>query len=163
MTSPDILPIVIDRFEDDGKCLRVRRQYNSNVTVGSVAGEKHRRDGYRRVQINGRKYQAHRVLWLMRYGKWPDGEIDHIDGDPENNAADNLRDVPHRQNSRNRKRQTNNTSGYPGVYFEDNAWNATIKVDGKRISLGRFHLKRSAIWARKEAEREHGYTTRGGE
>ena len=42
--------------------------------------------------------------------------------------------------SRNQRMQKNNTSGYKGVYFkkDNNKYQAQIKVNKKRIHLGRF-------------------------
>ena len=47
--------------------------------------------GYRQLTINGRSYLAHRMAWLYVNGEWPKGQIDHIDGNNQNNHPDNLR------------------------------------------------------------------------
>lgn len=47
---------------------------------------------------------AHRVAWFLYYDEWPDLEIDHIDNDKTNNRIENLRDVEHSVNLRNRRR-----------------------------------------------------------
>lgn len=57
--------------------------------VGEVAGSL-RKDGYVKIQVDGRFYQAHRLAWLCVYGVWPSA-IDHIDGNRANNAIANLR------------------------------------------------------------------------
>jgi malate synthase len=44
------------------------------------------------------------LVWFITYGKFPDGVIDHLDGDPSNNRIENLRDVPQRVNMQNRKK-----------------------------------------------------------
>lgn len=51
---------------------------------GQEAGYQ-RKDGYRQICFNQKKYLTHRVAWLLHYGSWPVGDIDHIDGNPSNN------------------------------------------------------------------------------
>jgi hypothetical protein len=62
-------------------------------------------DGYTRIRINGNLFRAHRLVWFVTYGKFPDNDIDHIDGDKSNNRIENLRDVSQRVNSQNRKKR----------------------------------------------------------
>lgn len=94
--------------------------------------------GYIRVGLDCRTYYAHRVMWLMQTGEWPDKEIDHINGVRTDNRWANLRHATHAQNGRNRRRQRDNTSGFTGVYLHKptKRWRARINVAGKRISLG---------------------------
>ena len=75
-------------------------------------------DGYVMVNIDRTRYYAHRLIWLMRFGEWPEGEIDHIDGDRSNNRLENLRCVSKSGNMRNQKRNSRNTSGFPGVVWD---------------------------------------------
>ena len=60
---------------------------------------------------------------------------------------------------RNRKKQRNNTSEYTGVCFDKarGKWQAYIKVDGKKKSLGYFHTKEEAAAVYEEAaQKEFG-------
>ncbi len=51
-----------------------------------------RRDGYFELQHRRKKYLAHRIVWTLLHGQIPpDKVIDHRDGDPSNNAPENLR------------------------------------------------------------------------
>src|ERR1035437_8173818 len=70
----------------------------------------------------------------------PKDQVDHEDNDGLNNRRYNLRVATHAQNQRNRGKQANNKSGYKGVYWDyrSNKWRAEIRVNGKRIFLGRF-------------------------
>jgi hypothetical protein len=115
--------------------------------------------GYLRGTIKGGHYRAHRVLWVLRNGCWPEGEIDHIDGNKTNNKAGNLRDVPKCQNQRNRKMDCQNTSGKMGVWYRKsiNRWIARITVNNKKIWLGQFTTMEAAIQAREKAEKLHGF------
>lgn len=67
-------------------------------------------------------------------------EVDHRDNNGLNNCRDNLRHCTHAQNMQNRKIQGNNRSGYKGVFWckREKRWIASIGVQGKQITLGRF-------------------------
>ena len=115
--------------------------------------------GYLRAELGGKLFQAHRVAFALFHGHWPDGDIDHINGDPSDNRPVNLRDVPHVENMRNQALRSDNRSGRVGVYLhkQSGKWAAAIRVDGRVQNLG-LHLDRaSADAARAKAERQHGY------
>jgi hypothetical protein len=45
----------------------------------------------RYLQLKGRKYPAHAVVWFMHYAQWPDRKaIIHKNGNPNDNRIDNL-------------------------------------------------------------------------
>ena len=67
---------------------RVQRGLRGDI--GKPTGS-YDKDGYVILQINGKKYKAHRVAWLWMTGEWPEHEIDHKDGQPWNNVWLNLR------------------------------------------------------------------------
>lgn len=107
-------------------------------------------------------YYAHRLAWVMHYGKPPKGQIDHINGDPSDNRACNLRDVDGSTNIRNRGLQSNNTSGHTGVQWckRRNRWKAVIVLGGKVRVIGLFRQKSDAIAARRNVAAENGFTER---
>lgn len=109
------------------------------VSAGSVAGTKEK-NGYRKIMLDRRFYGSHRLAWLFIYGEWPNGIIDHIDGNPSNNSASNLRLSNTSLNAANKKISISNTSGFKGVSFVKSTgkWYASIKVNGKSIGLGHY-------------------------
>lgn len=121
------------------------------------------RNGYFIGQVGGHKthvaYFAHRLLWALEFGSWPDGEIDHINGSRTDNRISNLRCVTSLENARNLARPRNNTSGVIGVSFRKSAnkWYAYIRVHETMISLGFFDEFQDAVRARKAAERAYGF------
>ena len=129
--------------------------------VGKEAGSvwRQHRSSYRQVTIDGIKYFAHRVCFLLHFGAWVEGEIDHIDGNGLNNRISNLRAVTRAMNARNHPRQVNNTSGTTGVYWNHacRKWQANIGVAGRLVHLGLFHRLEQAVEVRKLAERHYGY------
>lgn len=115
--------------------------------------------GYYRVGVRGKKYKAHRIAWLMTYGQWPKGQIDHINGIRMDNRLCNLREASNAENQRNRAAQRNNTSGFKGVYWDKSRskWLAKIDVGGERHHLGRYKTPEEAHAAYcKAAEEFHG-------
>lgn len=117
------------------------------------------KEGYLRGGAFGRQYYAHRVAWLLHYGSWPEGPIDHINGVKSDNRIENLRVVTPEQNQKNRKRDTRNKSGAVGVYWVNrlNRWQVQIGVNGKEKHIGLFKDFDEAVVARKEAEVKYGY------
>lgn len=72
------------------------------------------------------------VIWRLAGNKLPDElELDHIDGNRLNNKTNNLRVVDRRINSRNRKKRSDNTSGYTGI-----SWNKGHKAYAIRKTIG---------------------------
>jgi predicted RNA methylase len=67
-------------------------------------------------------------------------QVDHIDRDKLNNQQSNLRVCTRSQNVQNSNLRSTNTSGYRGVFFENNTdkWVARITKDYRKRFLGRF-------------------------
>jgi hypothetical protein len=135
--------------------------------AGTVAGWISRQEtGHMKITLNGASYFLHRLAWLYQTGAMPAFEIDHIDGNPGNNAWTNLRDVTHRQNSRNTKPRKTILDELPrlkGARFHRTTgrWQASIIVDGKSHYLGLFPTQRLAHSAYCEAAvRLHGECAR---
>lgn len=127
---------------------------------GSEAGSLDKSSGYVCIRLDGKLYQAHRIIWEMFNGPIPEGmQIDHINHIRCDNRLINLRLVTQKENRKNNSRQKNNTSGIAGVYWDKNRgkWHVQIKLDGKTRALGRFDDFFEACCARKSAERFLGF------
>lgn len=83
--------------------------------------------------------------------------IDHINRNKLDNRKCNLRIATKEVNGINRGLQSNNTTGYKGVYFDKRrrVWKAWVKVSGKLITLGSYPTKEEAIAARKAGEEKY--------
>jgi len=112
--------------------------------AGAIVGHVDAIKGYRRMQVDGHNCRAHRLAWLIAYGEWPMGDIDHIDGNRDNNAIANLRLASSMQNAANRRRSARNKSGFKGVVARDGGWRAQIRRNGRFISLGTHPTKEQA-------------------
>lgn len=113
--------------------------------------------GHIQIRLFGRLYAAHRLVWLHVTGKWPDDQIDHIDGNPANNAFSNLRLATNAQNSRNKRLSKSNSSGVKGVYWakDRRKWGAAIRVNYRRIHLGFYEKIEDAEAAYAKASMQH--------
>jgi HNH endonuclease len=66
--------------------------------------------------------------------------VDHINGDTLDNRRSNLRICTNRQNLLNRKKPSNNTSGFVGVHWnkQKNKWHTRINDRGHNYHVGYF-------------------------
>ncbi|WP_209599399.1 HNH endonuclease [Ruegeria sp. HKCCSP351] len=110
-------------------------------------------------RIDGRLVGANRAAIALIKGRWPENDVEHINGVKTDNRYVNLRECTQAENRRNYPRQSNNTSGTTGVVWDKRKerWIARIKVDGRMIWLGRHLDKDDAIAARKAAEAKYGF------
>lgn len=125
------------------------------VKAGDIAGNK---SGNRlQLMVDGLPTLVHRFIWLYVHGKWPDGVIDHIDGNGHNNRLSNLRYVSQHVNTQNnREARSNNQTGFLGVIFDKsrNLYRSEITLNGKNRYLGRFKTPEEAHEAYLKAKRK---------
>lgn len=129
-------------------------QGNGRMKAGSRAGTTNRK-GYRQIVFRGRALYEHRIAWFLMTGTWPQDQVDHLDGDKQNNALANLRLATNAQNGQNaRKPRTTNESGLLGAHKHKNGWAARIGINGKYKHLGLFRTPEEAHEAYLKAKRE---------
>jgi hypothetical protein len=124
--------------------------------AGDVAGHVNS-FGYRCIQLDGREYRAHRLVWLYVNGTWPNGQLDHINGIKDDNRICNLREATTAQNQQNLRRpRSDNTSGYLGVTWDKRRgkWRAQIGTNGAIRHRGYFTTPEDAHQAYVQAKRE---------
>ena len=157
MIDQNRLKEVFSYNEHTGKFIRLIALSN-RVKVGDIAGYGHS-TGYKQISIDGNQYFSHRLAWLYVHGKWPEHEIDHINGIRDDNRIENLRCVDRQENSRNTAVNKNNTSGVSGVSWckHHKKWFSRIFISHTAQSLGYFTNFFDAVCARKSAENKHGF------
>lgn len=103
---------------------------------------------------SGESNRLHRLLLNLEYGDERQG--DHINGNTLDNRRANLRIVTKNDNAKNRKVNSNNTSGRRGVYFEIRRgkpkWRISLSIDGKLKSFGDYDSIEEAILVREKVE-----------
>lgn len=116
--------------------------------AGSIAGTTNSYYGYVSICIDRKHYKAHRLAFLYMTGKMPTEEVDHRDGDRQNNVWTNLKGSNRSENASNCALRSDNESGVVGVGFHKKRkqWRARIK--GQHI--GWFTTKEEAALAREQ-------------
>ena len=114
--------------------------------------------GYVKTKFYGKDIKLHRLLLGII-----DTErallVDHISGDTLDNRRANLRTCLPRENSKNQKLHSNNSSGFKGVSYNSKArkYQAGIRANNKNISLGCYITAQEAALAYDRAAiRLHG-------
>lgn len=124
---------------DTGVFTWLRKHHGKHLRrAGTIDSE-----GYIRIIIRGRYFQAHRLAWLYMTGTFPI-QVDHKDLNRTNNAWSNLRAATHSQNMANKRCRA--SSGLKGAYkcARTAKWNAYISDNGRQKYLGRFDTKEEA-------------------
>jgi len=140
-----LLLIADDMLEyRDGK-LYWKKHANTWVSSGRSAGYT-LPSGYIRIQLRGKNYFEHRLVYLMHHKKLPK-YIDHINGDRSDNRIDNLREATMQQNNRNVGKKRTNSSGYKNVHWDSKwkKWRVTFRANGGMKSFGYYEDLNDAV------------------
>lgn len=115
--------------------------------------------GYLIGRFRGVNLKAHRVAWAIHYGEWPNGWIDHVNGNPSDNRISNLRIVDPVGNAQNQRLKSSNKSGEQCIsWFERDAkWMVKITKNRQQIHIGYFDDLRDAVIARDAAYKAAGF------
>lgn len=140
------------------------KQSSSNrIKIGGIAGNtwfnKHNGKIYKRIFVKDKLYYSHRLAWFYVYGAWPEQEIDHVNGNGEDNRLINLRCVSSSENKKNMKIKSSNNSGVSGISFHKkaNKWMCRITVNKKTIYIGLFEDINDATLAIKKYREIYGF------
>lgn len=89
---------------------------------------------YWKCEYNDKAILVHRVIYYLNTGQLDETKvIDHIDGNPQNNNIENLREITYAENSRNKKMGSNNRTGITGIH-ENHDYVVTWAENGKHFS-----------------------------
>lgn len=129
---------------------RIKYRSRGRGRIGTV-----NTDGYLQIRVAGVLCMAHRLAWMIVYGRWPVRLLDHKNRIRLDNWIFNLREVDDLGNAHNRGVQRNCKTGVPDVCWNatNGNWRARITFNGVRKELGSFDRLEDAVSARLAAER----------
>jgi len=121
---------------------------------GYAVRRESRKLGYRIIRM-------HRQILGLGHGDARD--VDHINLDRLDNRQSNLRATTHSRNCMNRSRQSNNTTGFKGVFQDGRSMKfcAQIGVNGSRLKSKLYEKPEDAYaWYCEKAGQLHGQFAR---
>lgn len=131
----------------DAKDLPMLNKYTWRIV------KNHSGNFYAVTNVKGKTVRMHRFIMNAA----PGITIDHIDRDSLNNQKSNLRACSNTENSRNVARRRDAVhSIYKGVKKNKDGWFcARIRVNGKRLHLGRYKTQEEAALRYNKAAKEY--------
>ena len=153
--TQEILKSLIKYIPETGEFFwRVRKGgMMPNSRCGAIKGS-----GYLYIHIDGKSYVASRLAHLYMVGTFPDSN-DHINHIKDDDRWENLRNVPFKDNLKNKSLDKRNKSGTTGVYWRNSTkkWLVSICINRKLKHIGCYDNLSKAICVRKTAEKKYGF------
>ena len=133
------------------------------LSTNAVAGCKDSH-GYVVLKIGSKMFKAHRLAFLYMLGRFPKGDVDHVNMQRADNRWINIREATRRENNVNLRSRPGSSSKFLGVAFSKthSKWAARIRTPQGRKLLGYFDCEVAAAMAyHRAAKSEHGDFARG--
>jgi HNH endonuclease len=137
----------------------VGRNYLVDTFLGKIYDRKRNQEhtgwkykGYIMVDVNSEKIGLHRLIYQLYHQKTLPRhiQVDHIDGDKQNNSILNLRAVSAQVNCLNKhKARKDSKSGIIGIYCTKSK---KYRAEFRHDKLGTFNTLQEAIEARERAK-----------
>lgn len=153
MITQNRLKEVLDYNSDTGVFVRKLKQ--TGVKQGKVSGSL-TNEKYKVTSIDRKTYKCHRLAWLYMTGEFPNGQIDHINGNRSDNRFCNLRDVSKQQNIQNQRtaQRSNKSTGVLGTFKNGKKFAARISHGNIKKYLGTYPTIEEASKAYIAAKRD---------
>jgi hypothetical protein len=136
---------------------------NKNNLIGKKVGGL-TTSGYVVINIGYFQHRAHRLAFLYQTGAMPSSNLDHLNGEKDDNRWCNLREASNHQNMCNKKRYRGKKTGLCGAQWAEKAqvWRVFFSIDKKNTYLGAYDTIFEAAAVRISMQNNNGYTSRHG-
>lgn len=124
--------------------------------LGALVGTPNR-DGYLTVNLIGRMFFIHHLVWAAEHRAWPSENLDHYNKNNQDNRIQNLREANQVLNGANKRLYKNNKTGYMGVSYsaELGKYKSSVASNGKQHHCGYFPTAKEAYEARRALIAQH--------
>ena len=129
-------------YDHETGIVRNKIHRGSKAKKEQISGWIH--EGYICVEINSKQFKMHRIIWRLYYGYWPNGLIDHINGNKLDNKICNLREVTLRQNQQNRNVHRNGKLVGSSFIKKKKIFRSSIVLNKKQYHLGVYKTELEA-------------------
>lgn len=111
--------------------------------------------GYLRVDLFGKHFRVHRLIYLMFHGRLPK-ILDHINGNKLDNRIENLRPATAAQNKFNSVKPKTNKSGIKNVFWNKQLkkWTVSMSVKNKAKYFGSYETIEEAAQVAQQKRNE---------
>jgi hypothetical protein len=139
---------------ETGEITRIWEPYRWGRRPGKTGGRL-RYDGYRAFRYMQRFFSGQVLAWVLHYGEWPKGYVDHINGNTSDNRITNLRVCTMTENQHNRRPDKGRK--YKGPTLNKGKWRCQIHLPGRPMQthLGYFPTEEAAARAYDAAAKKH--------
>ena len=110
---------------------------------------------YAYIKVDGLALKRSHIVFLFGTGRWPENQIDHINGDSTDDRFGNLRDVTHTQNAWNHKGRAKASPLPMGVRaLASGRFHARIACNKQKFQFGPFDTaaEAQAVYQQKRKE-----------
>lgn len=121
-------------------------------------------DGYVKVNMLGRPYRVHRIIYTMYYGEIPyDFDIDHINGIRNDNRIENLRLAKRSENLHNSLGHKDSKTGVKGTWITPSG-KILARVMNKGVCKSKLFatMDGAILWLDKTRQGLHGLFSNNG-
>lgn len=139
----------------------VARALSIEFSYKASTGELFRRgvsvDPDHNPSFHGKRIDHATICWVLYYGEFPKGIVDHKNRIGADHRIENLRDATPTRNQQNKAGYGQYAKGVTWRNRKEKPYQAKIRVNGDRIHLGSFATEEEAAEAyRQAAFRYHG-------
>ena len=145
-------------YREDGELVRKNLcSPHSRGKIGEVPKGGVCTDGYKQIDVDGKRYLLHHLVWLWHMGFWSENQLDHINRNRRDCRIENLREVSPSCNMKNKGASKSNSTGVKGVHYreKDRTYSVSIRfggAGGKLRYLGQYRCLIEAAAHRYAAE-----------
>lgn len=154
----------------------IRHKKDGHKIKANTCAGYQEKNKYWRVKSGKKIYLVHRLVFVLFQNTLDKNSIvDHVDGDPSNNSITNLRKVTSEENCRNRKKRSDNKTGFSGITRSLDSYSTTVTLNGKvvkkELSINKYgeeeafnliRIWRNEILSKVNSVLQAGYTDRHG-